>query len=74
MLFYLFICSVSQQGREREPSVKTIRSPFSSEYRRHCVLSGGGKNKIFNIQFPGVEIEPTTSCVYSHTLVFLRYY
>ena len=27
------------QGRQREPSVKTSRSPLSSEFWRHCMLS-----------------------------------
>ena len=29
-----------QQGRQRELSVKTLRSPLSAEFWRHCVLSG----------------------------------
>ena len=28
------------QGRQRKPSVKTLRSLLSAEFRRHCVLSG----------------------------------
>ena len=32
--------SRTQQGRQREPSVKTLRSPLSAEFWRHCVLSG----------------------------------
>ena len=32
--------SRTQQGRQREPSVKTIRSPLSVEFWGHCVLSG----------------------------------
>ena len=27
-------------GRQREPSVETLRSPLSAEFWRHCVLSG----------------------------------
>ena len=30
----------TQQGRQREPSVKTLRSPLSAEFWSHCVLSG----------------------------------
>ena len=30
----------TQQGRQREPSVKTLRSPLSTKFWRHCVLSG----------------------------------
>ena len=29
-----------QQGRQRAHSVKTLRSPLSTEFWRHCVLSG----------------------------------
>ena len=41
---YLFIqlhaVSRTLQGRQREPSVKTLHSPLSAEFWRHCVLSG----------------------------------
>ena len=30
----------TQQGRQREPSVKTLLFPLSAEFWRHCVLSG----------------------------------
>ena len=30
-----------QQGRQKEPSVKTLRCTFSTEFWRNCVLSGG---------------------------------
>ena len=33
--------SRTQQGRQREHSVITLRSPLSTEAWRHCVLSGG---------------------------------
>ena len=32
--------SRTQQGRQSEPSVKTLRSLLSAEFWRHCVLSG----------------------------------
>ena len=35
----LHAVSRTQQGRQREPSIKTLRSPLSAEYWRHCVLS-----------------------------------
>ena len=28
------------QGKQREPSVKTLRLPLSAEFWRHCVLRG----------------------------------
>ena len=31
----------TQQGRQREPSVKTLYAPLSAEFWRYCVLSGG---------------------------------
>ena len=36
----LYTVSRTQQGRQREPSVKTFRSPLSAELWRRCVLSG----------------------------------
>ena len=67
-----FLCR-TQQGRQREPSIKTLRSPFSAEFWRHCVLSGGTQRRneninIINNSFPRVVIEPITSLFYSHTL------
>ena len=53
VLIYVFDCyflkiklnqlhavSRTQQGRQRELIVKTLRSPLSAEFRRHYVLSG----------------------------------
>ena len=34
-----------QQGRQREPSVKTLCSALPAEFWRHCVLSGGTKRR-----------------------------
>ena len=61
---------------QREPIVKTLRSPLPAELLRHCVLNFGiqhlalthcqsGKMKILNISCPLVKIEPTTvmSCI-----------
>ena len=31
--------SRTQQGRQRKPSVKTLRSPLSAEFWMHCVFS-----------------------------------
>ena len=36
----LYAVSRSQQSRQRESSVKTLRSSLSAEFWRHCVLSG----------------------------------
>ena len=36
----LHAVSRTQQVRQREPSIKTLRSPLSAEFWRHCVLSG----------------------------------
>ena len=35
----LHAVSRTQQGRQREPIVKTLRSPLSAEFWRHCMLS-----------------------------------
>ena len=63
------------QGRQKAPSVKTLRSPLSAEFWRHCVLIGRTQRRTcsrhqseemkiwieVNISFPRVGIEPTTS-------------
>ena len=36
----LHALSLTQQGRQREPSFKPLFSPLSAEFWRHCVLSG----------------------------------
>ena len=36
----LHAASRTQQGRQRESSGKTLRSPLSAEFWRHCVLTG----------------------------------
>ena len=36
----LHTVSCTQECMQREPSVKTFRSPFPAVFRRHCVLSG----------------------------------
>ena len=36
-----------QQSRQSQPSVKTLRSPLSAEFSRHCVLSGGTQRRAF---------------------------
>ena len=38
--FQLHAVSRTQQGRQKETSVKTLRSPLSADFWRHCVLSG----------------------------------
>ena len=41
MIFYqLHAVFRTQQGRQRQPSVNTLRSPLSAEFWRHGVLSG----------------------------------
>ena len=37
----LHAVSRTQQGSQREPSVKTLRSRLSAEFWKHCVLGGG---------------------------------
>ena len=77
--FYRHAVSRTQQGRQKQPIVKTLRSSFSAEFWRRCVLNGGTQRhilpqhqseeiKTWNISFPWVGIEPTTCHVYSHTL------
>ena len=34
-----------QQGRQRESSFKTLRSPLTAEFWKHCVLSGGTQRR-----------------------------
>ena len=37
--------SRTQQRRQKEPSVKTLRSPLSVEFWRYCVLSSGTQRR-----------------------------
>ena len=46
---------------QREPSVKTLRSPLSAEFWRHCVSCVTSERRNENISLPRVGIEPTTS-------------
>ena len=78
----LHAVSRTQQGRQREPGVKTLHPPLSAVFWRRGVLSGGNLKSrrvlprhqreemkiLINISFPRVGIEPTTSRFYSHTL------
>ena len=57
----LHAVSRTQQGRQREPSVKTLRSPLSAEFWRHCVLSGRtqrNKNRILSQEYIYIYIFP----------------
>lgn len=40
-IFFLYAVSCTQMDKQREPSAKTLCSPFSAEYWRHCLLSCG---------------------------------
>ena len=40
LIFQLHAVSRTHHGRQREPSVKTLRSLLSAELWKHCVLSG----------------------------------
>ena len=45
-MFNFFLCSRRmRQGREREPSIKTLRSEFCTEFWRHCIMSGGTQRR-----------------------------
>ena len=47
----------TQQGRQREPSVKILRSPLSTGFWRHCVLSGRTQRRALPLhQSEGMEI------------------
>ena len=41
----LHAVSRTQQGRQRESSVKTLGSPLSAEFWSYCVLSGGTQRR-----------------------------
>ena len=34
-----------QEGRQREPNVKTLRFSLSAKFWKHCVLSGGSQRR-----------------------------
>ena len=78
-LFYLHqlqALSRIQQGRQRKPSVETLRSPLSTEFWRRCVLIVGSQRRIFALMperrneninkqsfisvFPHGDVQPTT--------------
>ena len=40
-LYLFFYIYHTQQGRQREPTVKRLCSPLFAEFRRHYRLSGG---------------------------------
>ena len=42
--------AVSRTPRQREPSVKLLRPHFSSNFSRHCVLSGGKAFTLVTVQ------------------------
>ena len=44
----LHAVSSTQLGRQRELSVKILRSPLSAKFRRHCVLRGGTRHSAFS--------------------------
>ena len=35
----------TQQGRQKEPRVKTLSSPLSAAFWRHCMLIGGTQRR-----------------------------
>ena len=41
----LHAVSRTQQGRQGEPSVKTLRFSLSAKFWKHCVLSGGTQRR-----------------------------
>ena len=45
MINQLHAVSCTQQNRQKKPSVQTVRSSLSAEFRRHCVLSGGTQRR-----------------------------
>ena len=57
VLNHLHAVSRIQQGRQREPSVKTLHSQLSAEFWRHCLLSGGTQRRdLPQHQRKGIEI------------------
>ena len=43
-------CIPYTAGRQRKPSIKTLRSPVAAEFWRHCVLSGVTQRRPFRHQ------------------------
>ena len=39
-------CNPHTQGRQREPSIKTLRSLISAKFWRYCMLSGGTQRRV----------------------------
>ena len=61
ILNQLHAVSRTQQSRQREPTVRTLRSPLSAEFWRHCVLSSRTQRRfIFNFNLILIEISSKT--------------
>ena len=43
--FQLHAVSRTQQGRQRETNIKTLRLPFFDDFWRHCLFSGGTQRR-----------------------------
>ena len=52
----LHAVSRTHQGRQREPSVTTFRSPLSALFWRHCVLSGETQRRAL-LRYQSEEME-----------------
>ena len=67
----LHAVSRTQQGRQRKPSVKTLCSPLSAKFWRHCVLRGRTERQnIYLIKYFISSSGDRThnQSIYSHTL------
>ena len=73
IFFISFTLYHEQVGRQMESGIKTLRSPLSVEFRRHCVLNGGIRRRALPRNQSEEMIEPTTSRVYSQKLVPRRH-
>ena len=56
-MYQLHAVSRTQQGRQREPSVKTHRSLLSAEFWRHYVLGGRFQRHAYRITGPIINNE-----------------
>ena len=76
LFFFSFqLYSAETSSKEREPSAKTLRSPLSNNFSRHCIkceLNGGTRRHALSVFAEGgsknnlllsVEMEPNTGAL-----------
>ena len=64
-----FLVSRSEQGRQRESSAKALRSPLSTEFRRHWVLFVGTQRRALPERRSSDAFTVTRLCLCTTTIL-----